>query len=118
MSLLFFTLHSRWDLFADHYRISQTAFSDKDDQLRQILIKLDTIDSAEPLTSEDLTHIRRQLSEGQSLLKETVDKLRQSQEENDLLAKRKDELETRITGLETEYEELLGKLQLHWIRSK
>jgi kinesin family member 5 len=48
------------------------------------------------------------LSEGQSLLKETVDKLRQSQEENDLLAKRKDELETRVTGLEAEYEELLG----------
>ncbi|KAH6918553.1 kinesin heavy chain [Coprinopsis sp. MPI-PUGE-AT-0042] len=90
-------------------KFDSSAFSDKDDQLRQILIKLDTIDSAEPLTSEDLTHIRRQLSEGQSLLKETVDKLRQSQEENDLLAKRKDELETRITGLEAEYEELLEK---------
>ncbi|TFK29955.1 kinesin heavy chain [Coprinopsis marcescibilis] len=85
------------------------AFSDKDDQLRQILIKLDSIDSAEPLTSEDLTSIRRQLSEGQALLKETVDKLRQSQEENGLLARRKDELENRITGLEAEYEELLEK---------
>ncbi|EAU88524.2 kinesin heavy chain [Coprinopsis cinerea okayama7 len=85
------------------------AFSDKDDQLRQILIKLDTIDSAEPLTSEDLTSIRRQLSEGQALLKETVDKLRQSQEENDLLVRRKDELENRITSLEAEYEELLEK---------
>ncbi|KAJ3503483.1 hypothetical protein NMY22_g18236 [Coprinellus aureogranulatus] len=88
---------------------SQGAFSDKDEQLRQILIKLDSIDSAEPLTSEDLTNIRRQLSEGQNLLKETVDRLRQSQEENEMLSRRKDELENRITSLETEYEELLEK---------
>jgi len=85
------------------------AFSDKDDQLRQILIKLDSIDSAEPLTSDDLTQIRRQLSEGQALLKETVEKLRQSQEENELLVRRKDELEGRITSLEAEYEEMLEK---------
>ncbi|KAF5315859.1 hypothetical protein D9611_004708 [Ephemerocybe angulata] len=88
---------------------SQGAFSDKDEQLRQILVKLDSIDSAEPLTSGDLTNIRRQLSEGQNLLKETVDRLRQSQEENEMLSRRKDELENRVTGLESEYEELLEK---------
>ncbi|KAJ2931378.1 hypothetical protein H1R20_g5747, partial [Candolleomyces eurysporus] len=88
---------------------SQGAFSDKDEQLRRILVKLDSIDSADPLTSEDLTNIRRQLSEGQSLMKETVDRLRQSQEENEMLSRRRDELENRITSLETEYEELLEK---------
>lgn len=88
---------------------SQGAFSDKEEQLRQILIKLDSIESAEPLTSEDLTNIRRQLSEGQSMLKDTVDRLRHVQEMNELLSRRKDELETRVTSLESEYEELLEK---------
>jgi kinesin family member 5 len=65
--------------------------------------------STEDLSLEDFTAIRRQLSEGQNLLRETVDRLRQSQEENDMLTRRKDELETRVTTLETDYEELLGK---------
>jgi kinesin family protein 5 len=89
----------------------QGAFSEKDEQLRQILVKLDNMDngSTEDLSSEDFIAIRRQLSEGQNLLRETVDRLRQSQEENDMLARRRDELETRVTTLETDYEELLGK---------
>ena len=52
--------------------------------------------------------IRRHLSEGQSLVRETVDRLRMSQEENEHLTRRRDELESRIVALETEYEELLG----------
>jgi kinesin family protein 5 len=70
------------------------------------------------LTSEDLTSIRRQLSEGQNLLKETVDRLRQSQEENEMLLRRKDELENRITSLETEYEDLLGEysVPIFWLK--
>jgi kinesin family protein 5 len=65
--------------------------------------------STEDLSSEDFITIRRQLSEGQNLLRETVDRLRQSQEKNDMLARRRDELEARVTTLETDYEELLGK---------
>jgi len=61
------------------------------------------------LTAEDVTHIRRQLAEGQSLVREAVDRLRQKQEESDLIARRKDELESRLSTLETEYEELLEK---------
>lgn len=89
----------------------QGAFSEKDEQLRQILVKLDNMDngSTEDLSSEDFTAIRRQLSEGQNLLRETVERLRQSQEENDMMARRRDELEARVTTLETDYEELLGK---------
>jgi kinesin family protein 5 len=61
------------------------------------------------LTVEDLTAVRRQLAEGQSLVRETVDRLRQSQEENEMVIRRRDELEGRLAALETEYEELLEK---------
>lgn len=90
----------------------QGAFSDKDEQLRAVLAKLDSLDSSTslgPLTSEDLTAIRRQLSEGQSIIRETVDRLRQSQEENENLLHSKEFLEGRVNKLETEYEELLEK---------
>ena len=88
--------------------VQQGAFSEKDEQLRQILMKLDSIDAVGSLTAEDLTAVRRQLSEGQSLVRETVDRLRQSQEENEMITRRRDELEARVAALETEYEELLG----------
>ena len=90
--------------------MQQGAFSEKDEQSRQILAKLDSIDqdSAEPLSPEDLIAIRRQLSEGQTLLRETVDRLRQTQEENEMVIRRRDELEARVAALETDYEELLG----------
>ena len=71
-------------------------------------MKLDNIDEVGPLTTNELTMIRRHLSEGQSLVRETVDRLRMSQEENEHLTRRRDELESRIVALETEYEELLG----------
>lgn len=61
------------------------------------------------LTQDDLTTIRRQLQEGQTMLRETVDRLRQSQEENEMITRRRDELEARVSTLETDYEELLGK---------
>ncbi|KAF9464722.1 kinesin heavy chain [Collybia nuda] len=88
---------------------AQGAFSEKDEQLRQILVKLDSIDATGSLTPEDLTTIRRQLSEGQGMVRETVDRLRQSQEENEMVTRRRDELEARVAALETEYEELLEK---------
>ena len=43
------------------------------------------------------------------MVRETVDRLRQSQEENEMVMRRRDELEGRIAALETEYEELLEK---------
>jgi len=65
-------------------------------------------DALEVLSSEDLTAIRRQLSEGQTSARETVERLRQAHEENDMITRRRDELEARVTALEMEYEELLG----------
>jgi len=66
-------------------------------------------DSSETLSPEEIVAIRRQLAEGQSLLRETVDRLRQSQEENELMTRRREELESRLSTLEAEYEELLGE---------
>ncbi|KIK57805.1 hypothetical protein GYMLUDRAFT_747992 [Collybiopsis luxurians FD-317 M1] len=89
---------------------AQGTFSEKDEQLRFLLAKLDTIDTdGSALTSDDITSIRRHLAEGQSLIRDTVDRLRQSQEENEMISRRRDELESRVTTLETEYEELLEK---------
>ena len=95
-----------------HEWFQQGAFSEKDEALRQIIAKLDAIDSPaaiSTLTVEDLTAVRRQLAEGQSLVRDTVDRLRQSQEEGDMVTRRRDELEGRLASLETEYEELLEK---------
>ena len=73
------------------------------------------LDATEPesiastLTPDDFTLIRRQLSEGQSLVRETVERLSQSQEENEMITRRRDEVESRLAQLEAEYEELLEK---------
>ncbi|KAI0748225.1 kinesin heavy chain [Daedaleopsis nitida] len=91
---------------------AQGTFSEKDEQLRQILAKLDAIDSNEgvsTLSHEDIVSIRRRMADAQSLIRETVDRLRQVQEENEMHQRRRDELESRISGLEAEYEELLEK---------
>lgn len=91
---------------------AQGTFSEKDEQLRQILAKLDVIDddsAVSSLSHDDIVAVRRQLSEGQALLRDTVDRLRQTQEENEMHARRRDELESRIATLEAEYEELLEK---------
>jgi DNA repair exonuclease SbcCD ATPase subunit len=61
------------------------------------------------LTAEDITAVRRQLGESQNLMRETVDRLRLSQEENEMIMRRRDELEERVSALEAEYEELLEK---------
>lgn len=91
--------------------MQQAVFSEKDEQLRQLLAKLDSVDSEETLSSlsvDDVVSARRQLSEAQSTIRETLDRLRQSQEENEMVIRRRDELESRLTTLETEYEELIG----------
>lgn len=90
---------------------SQSAFSEKEEQLREILAKLENVDSdadVAAITAQDLIAIRRQLADGQALVRETVDRLKLTQEENEMIMRRRDELEERIVGLEAEYEELLG----------
>ena len=92
--------------------MQQGTFSEKDESLRALLVKLDSVDAeniASSLTTDDLAVIRRQLSEGQTLVRETVERLRQSQEENEMFTRRRDEVESRLAALEAEYEELLEK---------
>ena len=60
------------------------------------------------LTPDDLTLVRRQLIDSQNLVRETLDRLRQSQEEKDMVVRRKEELEERVANLAAEYEERLG----------
>ncbi|KZV90266.1 kinesin-domain-containing protein [Exidia glandulosa HHB12029] len=93
-------------------KLDTGAFSEKDEQFRATLAKLDAVDTdagSATLTAEDVNLIRRQLVDGQTLVRDTVDRLRQSQEENGLIGRRKDELEQRLSTLEAEYEELLEK---------
>ena len=92
--------------------VQQGAFSEKDDSLRALLVKLDALDpetGSGQLSAEDITLIRRQLAESQTLVRETVERLRQSQEENEMITRRRDEVESRLADLEAEYEELLEK---------
>ena len=109
---------SVWQPFLSLTTKQQGTFSEKDEQLRLVLTKLDSIDSAagvSTLTVEDLTHLRRQLSEGQALIRDTLDRLGQKQDENDMIARRKEDLEARLAALEAEYEELLGTLNIVYV---
>lgn len=91
----------------------QGALTDeKEESLRATLAKLESIDSdsaAAALTAEDVTLLRRQLAETHSSIRDTLERLRQSQEEKELVVRRKEEVEERFATLETEYEELLEK---------
>lgn len=83
--------------------------SEKEAEIRASLARLDDAVSADrALSQEDLALLRRQLEESQVLVREQQDKSKQVHEENDILTRRKDELEQRVATLETEYEELLG----------
>lgn len=105
--------HATYVYSPSYAQKQQGTFSEKDEQLRAILAKLDGMDDetgVSGLTVEDVTALRRQLHDGQNLIRETLDRLRQSQEESEVNARRRDELETRLAALETEYEELIGEL--------
>jgi kinesin family protein 5 len=86
-----------------------------DDEVRTAMAKLENIDSSSDLsalTVEDIALLRRQLTEKSILLKEGLDRMRQTQEELESTKRRRDETESRLATLEAEYEELLGECQL------
>lgn len=60
------------------------------------------------MSPDDIATLRRQLEDTTVSLREQQDKSKQVHEENDLLTRRRDELEQRLGTLEQEYEELLG----------
>lgn len=91
---------------------AEGTLSEKEDAIRVTLAKLNAVDPDDPstaLTHEDVTLLHRQLSEGQALLRDSHDRLRQTQEEADMVNRRREEVEQRLGSLEAEYEELLGQ---------
>lgn len=92
--------------------------SEKEEQIRETLAKLENAGAGgdgssgaglASLSADDLSTLREQLLESQSLVREQKSRVRRAQEENELLLKRRDELEARLSTLEAEYEELLEK---------
>ncbi|KAG9119887.1 hypothetical protein FRC07_004867, partial [Ceratobasidium sp. 392] len=88
------------------------SMSERDEQLRAMVSKLDAFDSEESvkaLTLEDVQYVRRQLVEGQNVVQDAIDRLRQVQEENEMISRRRDEIEQRLTTVEADYEDLFEK---------
>lgn len=85
-------------------------FSQKEDEIRATLQKLDEVsDSQTTLSLDDITRLRKQLMESQLFAREQSERARQTAEDYEALARRKDELENRVASLEQECEELLDK---------
>ena len=88
---------------------TQGGMSEKEAEIRASLARLDeAVSSDRPLSQDDISVLRRQLEDSHVLVREQTDRSKQVQEENEILMRRKDELEGRLATLETEYEELLG----------
>uniref|UniRef100_A0A1D1YRB6 Kinesin-like protein n=1 Tax=Anthurium amnicola TaxID=1678845 RepID=A0A1D1YRB6_9ARAE len=85
--------------------------SKKEQQIRDTLLKLETIgsDNSSPLTMEELSTLRRELSDSKSLVSAHEQTINELHYENEHLTRKRDELEIRLTTLELEYEELLDK---------
>ncbi|GAA5893338.1 hypothetical protein JCM6882_008008 [Rhodosporidiobolus microsporus] len=84
--------------------------SEKEAEIRASLSRLDdAVQSDKPLSADDIAMLRRQLEDSSVSLREQGDRTKQVQEENELLLRRRDELEQRLATLEQEYEELLDK---------
>ncbi|GAA5851767.1 hypothetical protein JCM8547_001202 [Rhodosporidiobolus lusitaniae] len=84
--------------------------SEKEAEIRASLSRLDdAVSSDKPLSADDIAMLRRQLEDSSVSLREQGDRSKQVHEENELLSRRRDELEGRLATLEQEYEELLDK---------
>ncbi|BGP25185.1 hypothetical protein JCM10295v2_004105 [Rhodotorula toruloides] len=89
---------------------SAGGLSERESEIRASLARLDdAVNSDKPLSPDDIATLRRQLEDTTVSLREQQDKSKQVHEENDLLTRRRDELEQRLGTLEQEYEELLDK---------
>lgn len=81
-------------------------FSQKEDEIRATLQKLDEQTTLSP---DDLSKLRKQLMDSQLIAREQSEKARQISEDYESLSRRKEELETRVISLEQECEELLDR---------
>ncbi|KAG8746935.1 hypothetical protein FRC10_003106 [Ceratobasidium sp. 414] len=88
------------------------SMSERDEQLRAMVSRLDAVESEEgmrTLTLEDVQYVRRQLVEGQNVTQDAIDRLRQVQEECEMISRRRDEIEQRLATVEADYEDLFEK---------
>lgn len=85
--------------------------SKKEQQIRDTLLKLESSvgDTSTTLTMEELSTLRRELSESKNLVSQHEQTINELHYENENLTRKRDELEIRLTTLELEYEELLDK---------
>ena len=84
--------------------------SKKEQQIRDTLLKLETsVGDSTTLTMEELSTLRRELSDSKNLVSQHEQTINELHYENENLTRKRDELEIRLTTLELEYEELLGK---------
>ena len=86
------------------------AVSEKEEQIRATLLRLDqAVESEAALSAGDMSLLRTQLVESESMAREQSEKAQKTVEDYDLLVRRKEELEMRVTSLEQECEELLER---------
>jgi kinesin family protein 5 len=85
------------------------------EKLRQVLKELDASKDAgqsAELGSQARELIRVHIAESQDVVRDLQERLRMSQEESDLQAKKKVEMEKMLTRRDAAYEELLGGFEL------
>jgi kinesin family protein 5 len=61
------------------------------------------------MTLEDIAQLRRELSESKSMLEQHENMIKTLNEDKEGLESKRSDLESRLTSLEMEYEELLDK---------
>ncbi|KAI9141288.1 kinesin heavy chain [Paraphysoderma sedebokerense] len=82
--------------------------SEKEKQVRSSLHSLLSA-SLDSLSAGDRKAILKELSDAKNVVDQMQDKMKIVSTENEMLLKKKEELESKITSLELEYEELLDK---------
>ena len=88
----------------------QGVISEKEAEIRASLARLDdAVNSDRPLSSNDIATLRRQLEDSSAMVLEQSHRSEQVLEENEILMRRRDELETRLATLDSDYKELLDR---------
>lgn len=91
-------------------RTGQGAISEKEQEIRASLARLDdAVNSNQSLSSDDISTLRRQLEQSSLAVLEQTNRSQQLADESEIVVRRNDELQTRVTALEADYEDLLDK---------
>ncbi|RUS19784.1 kinesin heavy chain [Endogone sp. FLAS-F59071] len=82
--------------------------TEKEKQIREALVKLDN-ESSGSLSAEEIANLRAELATSRSLIEQHEQTINELQHAKESLERKREDLETRLTALELEYEELLDK---------